>query len=225
MPYPRSHPSYYDYSRQPMPEQYFPPQQQQGGMPSNIMQILAYLAAQQQEQTQDPESTGALPNVERSLGNPYFTTPNRPSPTGLNPVGRFNDMVLRKSAELASRLNDGRAAVEGAKQEQTERDRLVQAITHPAPTAPYNISSTATGTGEQYPNGEPMALQSRYGKGSVSFAPPGMPVHGTFGPEHMQFGGIGGAGEAQPTSGDPLETTYQQQMILDHINKTLGRKR
>ncbi len=225
-------PSYYGYSQQPMPPRFnmggYPP-------PSNWMDQMAYEMAMREEEREERQASGgqqplevngSVPAIESLMGgyNPYADQPNYPSPAGMSPKGRFNDMVLRKSAELASRLNDGKAAVEGAKQDQTERQRLVDSITHPAPAAPYSISPTMTRSG--MPGS---VLNSRYGTGSVSFAPPGTDVHGTFGPDHLPFGNIGeggpGAHEAQPSGGDPMQTTFQQQMIMDHINKALGRKR
>lgn len=180
------------------------------------MQMLAYLMASRLEggegQSQSTEPQAPI--------NPYNAQPFRPMPTGLSPLGRFNDMALRQSAALADRLKEGKEAVAGSLAESNERQSLVDAITHPPPTAPYSISPTMG------PMGQPDAvLNSRYGTGSVSFAPPGTPIHGRFGPEGMQFGQIGGADEAQPTSGDPLQTTYQQQMMLDSIHKALGKKK
>lgn len=193
----------------PIPQQY---QQGGGSMSPGFMSLLAYLLAgqgdQPQEQAQQPE---------RPFTNPYLGNPFRPSLPGLSPTGRYNDMVLRKSAEIADRASEGKAAVAEA----GERQRLVDSITHPPPASPYGISLT------RGPTGQPGWVLSapRYGSGSVSFAPPGTEVHGKFGPEGMQFGQIGGKDEAQPTGSDPLQTTYQQQMIMDAIHKTLGKKK
>lgn len=205
-----SYPAHYNYGMPRIPQQY---QRGYGGDMQAMQTMLAYLFANQDEQPPAP------PQVQQDESNPYMAQPNRPSPAGLSSLGRFNDMVMRKSGELASRTAEGKAAVAGAKQEATERQRLVDSITHPPPAAPYSISPVP---GRYGPGA---VLSSRYGTGSEDFAPPGTEVHGTFGPEHMQFGQIGGADEARPISGDPLQTTYQQQMILDSIHKALGKKK
>jgi len=197
--------------------QQFPPQYGGGvggyGMqnPQSLQMILAYLLAQQQQGNQEQP---AQPMGEPV--NPYLAQPNRPTLPGLSPLGRFNDMALRQSANLATRLSEGKQAVA----ESNERQRLVDAITHPPPAAPYDLVRS-TGPGQQ-----PAILSSRYGTGNVTFAPLGTEVHGRFGPEGLPFGQIGGPHEAQPLPGeDPLQTTFQQQMIMDSIHKALGRKK
>ena len=195
----------------------------QGGIDPRMMSFLAYIYASRMEggEGQPPQSTEPEAPI-----NPYNAQPFRPMPTGLSPLGRFNDMALRQSAALADRLKEGKDAVSASLKDSNDRQSIVDAITHPPPAMPYSITSAADqGTGEQsFPNGAPMQLRSRYGTGSVSFAPPGTEVHGRFGPEGLQFGQIGGKDEAQPTSGDPMQTTYQQQMMLDSIHKALGKK-
>lgn len=209
-----NHPYYY--GARPIPQQYQQPQAG-GNSIQNLLPLLAYISAMRSEGGEQPVDTG-MPSLRDTYQANIGLNP--PAPAGLSPLGRFNDMVLRQSAALSSRTADGRAAVEGKKQEQSDNQRLVDSITHPAPTAPYSISPTMSPTGA--PNA---VLSSRYGTGSVSFAPPGTDIHGKFGPEGLQFGQIGGAGEAQPTSGDPMQTTFQQDMIMDSINKALGKKK
>lgn len=178
--------------------------------PNSLQMILAYLMAQQQEAPQGQEQPVGAP------ANPYLAQPLRPMPTGLSPLGRFNDMALRQSANLANRLEDGKQAVS----EGEERQRLVDSITHPPPMAPYSITPAMT------PTGSGADLFSRYGTGSVRSLPMGSVPHGTFGPDMLPFGTIGGPHEAQPLQGtDPNQETYQQQMILDSIHKALGRKK
>lgn len=188
--------------------------------PQALQMILAYLMANQADGGQQ------LQGMQHSLGggaemehpdNPYLGQPNRPSLTGLSPVGRYNDMVYRQAGRLANNLADGKQAVA----ENTERQRLVESLTHPAPAMPYHIQQLPSSA----PGAAPALLNSAYGKGSVSFAPPGSAPHGTFGSDGLPFGTIGGAHEAQPIEGDPAQTTYQQQMIMDSIQKALGRKR
>lgn len=213
------YPAYYGHSFQPMPPQYAGSYGQgYGGYgqanPQSLQMILAYLLAQQQEQPQGQEQPMGEPT------NPYLGQPLRPMPTGLSPLGRFNDMALRQSANLANRLEEGKQAVSEGK----ERQRLVDSITHPPPTAPYSISRPAMDAGPT-PNAAmaPAFLNSRYGTGSVTFAPPGNVPRGTFGPDNLPFGQIG---DPHPLAGtDPEQTTYQQQMIMDSIHKALGRKK
>jgi len=204
------------------PSQFPPvPQQYQQANPQSLQMLLAYLLAQQAEGGQQPQMAPVNENISAPL-NPYNAQPNRPSPAALSPLGRFNDMVLRQSAQLAGRTADAKSAVS----EGRARQQLVDAITHPPPAAPYTIARPdvdISGTSDF--STAPATLQSRYGKGGVSFAPPGQPIHGRFGPEGLQFGQIGGAGEAQPTSGDPSQTTFQQEMIMDSIAKALGKKK
>ncbi len=179
--------------------------------------LLAYLLAAQQEQPQQE----AIPQGPPT--NPYSTQPNRPTPAGISPLGRFNDMVLRQSANIASRMSEGKEAVSQAKQEANDRQRLVDSITHPPPTAPYTIARPDVDiTSTQDFSNAPATLQSRYGTGSVSFAPPGTEVHGRFGPDKLPFGPVVGEGGILPPSDNE---TYQQQMIMDSIAKTLGRKK
>ena len=205
----------------PIPSQY--QQGYGGGIPAGLQSLLAYLTAHASDQDQGGQPDEPSPRdiyqgqISREL--------SPPSPMGLSPIGRFNDMVLRQSASLANRAKDGREAVKSSLDESNERQRLVDSITHPPPTSPYTIT---TGKYQEIPEPgsmQPANLKSRYGTGSVSFAPPGTEIHGRFGPEGLQFGQIGGADEAQPTSGDPMQTTYQQQMMLDAIHKTLGKKK
>lgn len=234
------YPSYYPHSFQQFPQGYQGGygqggygQQGYGGMgqgnPNSLQMILAYLLAQQQEQPQGQEQPSGDPT------NPYLLSPFRPMPTGLSPLGRFNDMALRQSASLANRLADGKQAVA----ESTERQRLVDSITHPPPAAPYSISPAMT------PMGGGADLFSRYGTGSVRIGPPGIVPHGTFGPDNLPFGQIApppienltnyadtiaaaknrNIHGAQPLGDNPNQETYQQQMILDSIHKALGRKK
>lgn len=214
------YPSYYPHSFQQFPPQYGGGYgqggygQQYGGAgqmnPNSLQMILAYLLAQQQESptSAPPAESAAAPS------NPYLSQPFRPMPTGLSPLGRFNDMALRQSANLANRLEDGKQAVSEGK----ERQRLVDSITHPPPMAPYSITPAMTPTG----SGADL-FSPRYGTGSVRSLPMGSVPHGTFGPDNLPFGQIG---DPHPLAGtDPEQTTYQQQMILDSIHKALGRKK
>lgn len=217
-----NYPSHYGYGFQPIPQQYQQNPWQGGGMmgggmgnPQGIQSILAYLLAMQGGQQQQPQQE--MPQGQTT--NPYMDQPFRPTLGGLSPLGRFNDMALRQSASIANRAADGKQAVA----ESTERQRLVDSITHPPPMAPYNIQQLPDSSGMGIP---PALLNSRYGRGSVSFAPSGTQVHGTFGPDNLPFGQIGGPMEGQPLAGPTdLQSTYQQQMILDSISKALGKKK
>lgn len=214
-PYSNRYPAHYGYGAQQLPDRYQPPQQQMSGLPPQLLQQLAYLLASRSEQEPDAQAPFQEPSQ-----NPYLSQMNRPTLPGLSPLGRFNDMALRQSAALATNLQDGQEAVAGSLAQSNERQRIVDSITHPAPMAPYSISPTMT------PTGAPSAvLNSRYGTGSVSFAPSGTQVHGTFGADNLPFGEIGGPNEAQPIAGDPEQTTFQQQMIMDSVAKALGKKK
>lgn len=210
-------PAPYHYGMPPIPQQYQQPGF--GGNPQAQQMMLAWLLAHESE---NPQPQQEMPPQGAPPVNPYYAQPFRPTPAGISPIGRFNDMVLRQSANIASRTADAKSAVN----ETSERQRLVDSITHPPPTAPYSISPTMSPTGAPNPT-----LSSRYGSGGVSFAPPGSVVHGTFGPpgDRLPFGNIGEAGpgahEGLPSGDDPMQTTFQQQMILDAIAKATGKKK
>lgn len=89
----------------------------QGGMGQPNLQQLQYLIAQLIGGVPDQSSE---PQQAPEPFNPYLDNIYRPSPVGLSPMARFQDMSNRRAAQLRQGFEEGKQAVAYIKQMQDE---------------------------------------------------------------------------------------------------------